>query len=77
MKKKRRPIRRRKRRKKVKVRQHAAYTVAALRKKPDADLVVIAKALAVDYRAATGEKKAALGKVIRFCIQIVEERRDA
>lgn len=60
---------------KRKLRQHPAYTVAALQKKNNAELVVIAKALGVDYRLASGEKKKALEQIISYIAELVEGKR--
>jgi hypothetical protein len=55
--------------------RHPAYTVAALQKKSDAELVVIAKALGIDYRLASGEKKIALGQIILYIAGLIEDRK--
>jgi hypothetical protein len=55
--------------------RHPAYTVASLQKKSDAELVVIAKALGIDYRLASSEKKIALGQIILYIAGLVEMRR--
>lgn len=55
-------------------RRPGGYTVAELRKKSDEELVAIAKVLAVDYEAAGGETRAALGTLIQYIRGLVEER---
>jgi len=55
----------------------AAYTVARLRRMNPTQLTLTAKALAVDYKAATGENKEAIGNLIVFIRDLVAEKKGA
>jgi len=63
-----------KKRKGAKMRRHSAYTIAELQKKRNPELYVIAQALAVDCRTATGKNKEALGVLISYIAGLVEKR---
>lgn len=54
-----------------------SYTVAKLQKMNKSQLLTAAKMLAVDYRAATGEKRAALGKLILYIEGVMEKKNNA
>jgi len=53
-----------------------AYTVATLRQKKPAELVIIAKMLAAEHKRATDENKEALGKLIIFIRDLLAEKEE-